>query len=92
MVLLIYAIIPSVKFIHRGKFYFKGPSERIRREGWGAESMILMQSEGQTSTQRLHSVQDQESMEYVFKSLKIEFSGQISLQLSQRMHCLLISR
>jgi hypothetical protein len=51
-----------------------------------------MQSAGQTSTQALHRVHDQVSMTYSKPFFKMAFSGQISLQLSQEIQSVLISK
>lgn len=50
-----------------------------------------MQSTGQTSIHMEHNVQDQVSIAYVSLNFIMAFSGQISLQLSQDIHRLLIS-
>jgi hypothetical protein len=51
-----------------------------------------MQSTGQTSTQALQRVHDHVSTMYRLLFLKIAFSGQIKLQLSQEIQSVLISR
>ncbi len=51
-----------------------------------------MQSTGQTSMQALQRVHDQLSMIYFEPFLKMEFSGQINLQLSQEIQSVFISK
>lgn len=51
-----------------------------------------MQSTGQTSRQALHNVHDQVSIIYSTPFFKIEFSGQINLQLSHEIQSVFISK